>query len=76
MAEIQASLSPINQSLDAVCKKLKAYEPRLTVMETSLSDHSNRLETLERKVGKLQEENTDLMAKTEDLKNRSRRNNL
>ncbi len=76
MSEIQASLSPINLSLDAVCKKLEAYEPRITDMEVWLSDHSDRLNHLEKQVDKLQSGNKELLAKTEDLENRSRRNNL
>lgn len=76
MSEIQASLSPINLSLDAVCKKLEAYEPRITDMEMCLSDHSDRLNRLEKQVDKLQSYNKELLEKTEDLENRSRRNNL
>ncbi|CAL9691562.1 unnamed protein product [Knipowitschia caucasica] len=76
LKEINASLFPLNATLDDVSKKLDAYEPRLTDMEAGLSDHSDRLDHLERRVGILEKEKSELQAKTEDLENRSRRNNL
>lgn len=75
-SEMQASLAPINQSLDALRKKLDDYEPRFTEMEEALTDHSDRLTSLEKRVEKLQQENKELTEKTDDLENRSRRNNL
>lgn len=47
--------------------------PRL---EEALTDHSDRLTSLEKRVEKLQQENKELNEKTDDLENRSRRNNL
>lgn len=46
MSGIQASLLPINLSLDAVCKNVKnleAYEPRIPNMEVCLSDRAGTL---------------------------------
>lgn len=57
-------------------KKLDNYEPRFTEMEEALTDHSDRLTSLEKRVEKLQQENKELTEKTDDLENRSRRNNL
>ena len=76
LKEINASLLPLNTTLEDVNKKLDAIEPRLTGMETVLSDHSDSLVRLERRVEKLEKDNSELLAKTEDLENRSRRNNL
>lgn len=76
LAEINASLAPINSTLDEVRAKFDTYEPRITEMEVCLSDHSDRLDYLEKQVGSLVKEKNQLLAKTEDLENRSRRNNL
>lgn len=51
---MQASLTPINQSLDALSKKPGDYEPHFTEMEEALSDCSDRLARLEKRVEKLQ----------------------
>lgn len=50
--------------------------PHLTSMETALSDHSDRLTSLEGQMKQLQTENGQLKQKTEDLENRSRHNNI
>lgn len=76
LRELNASLLPLNASLGDVHKKLDAFEPRLIGMETCLSDHSDRLENLERRVDILEKEKRELLTKTEDLENRSRRKNL
>lgn len=57
---MQASLAPINQSLDALRKKPDNYEPRLTEMEEALKDHSDRLTSSEKRVEKLQQGNKEL----------------
>lgn len=76
LKEINASLSPLNATLNDVRQKLDEYEPRFAEMETRLSDHGDRLDDLEKRVNILEKEKGELLAKTEDLENRSRRNNL
>lgn len=75
-SEIQASLSPIYLAIDDVCNKTDSYKHYLVDMEASLSDHSDRLTSLEELVAALQTNNVTLAERVEDLENLSRCNNL
>jgi chromosome segregation ATPase len=70
------ALRPISAALDAVKSTTDSLNLKITAMETALSDHSDRITALEETCTRLQSENTQLMAKTEDLESRLRRNNL
>ena len=73
---VDEALRPISAALDAVKSTTDSLNLKITTMETALSDHSDRLTALEETCTRLQSENTQLMAKTEDLELQSRCNNL
>ena len=73
---VDEALRPISAALDAVKSTTDSLNLKITDMETALSDHSDRITALEETCTRLQSEITQLMAKTQDLELRSRRNNL
>ena len=64
-AEIKTSLTPIQKTLNAVRAKVDEFGPRLAIMETTLTDHSDRLSGLETQVKTLQSENDYLKKKAD-----------
>lgn len=75
-SQIQTSLSQFQTTLGVVRLKVEDSGPHMTEIENALSDHSDRLTSLEAQVKQLQSKNSPLKSKTEDLENCSHHNNL
>ena len=82
-ALLNSSLEPIRSSVESFQLSLAAQTSTIREMETSLSDHSDRITQLELDVSGLQsdlgsvvKENSELKAKVEDLESRSKRQNV
>ena len=80
---LKTSLLPIQTTLEAVKRQVDAFEARFTKAEGALSDHSDRITTLETSVEDLRSTMQDLAKENEGLKdtldgyeNRQRRMNL
>lgn len=80
---LNASLAPIRSSVESIESTLVTQASTIRQMETSLSDHSDRITQVQHDVCLLQsnlesmtEENAALKAKVEDLESRSKRQNL
>ncbi|CAM4605252.1 unnamed protein product [Leuciscus chuanchicus] len=80
---IKTSLSPIQNTLEAVKQQVELYEVRFNEAEDVLTDHSDRISTLESSVAELRssvrdltKENNDLRDMLDGYENRQRRTNL
>ncbi|KAL7385372.1 hypothetical protein ABVT39_020746 [Epinephelus coioides] len=80
---ITTALLPIQTALEAVKHQVESFEARFTEAEGALSDHSDRITTLETSIEELQSTVQDLAKENEGLKdtldgyeNRQRRMNL
>lgn len=80
---LNTSLEPIRSSVESIESTLVTQAGTIREMETSLTDHSDRIKQVEHDVCVLQstletlmEENAALQTKVEDLESRSRRQNL
>lgn len=82
-ALLNSSLEPIRSSVESFQLSLAAQTTTIREMETSLTDHSDRITQLEQDVSGLQsdlgsvlKENAGLKMKLEDLESRSKRQNV
>lgn len=73
---LNTALGPISASLENIRKTTDSHGQRIQDLEHNLSDYSDRIVELERCTKTLKDDNMRLLAKTEDLENRSRRSNL
>ena len=74
--ELETALTPVNSTLEQVKSYYESHDERIRGVEDNLSDYSDRLVSVETAIATLQEENTSLKRKLDDLENRSRRSNL
>lgn len=74
--ELETALSPVNTTLEQVKAYYESHEERIRGVENNLSEYSDRLVSAESAIAALQDENSSLKKKLDDLENRSRRSNL
>ncbi len=75
-AEFKAAISTLDVKLDCVQAMVSDHGQRLTTLESHAESLDERVERLETSLATLTESNTKLKAKTADLEARSRRNNI
>lgn len=73
---LDTALGPISASLENIRKTTDSHGQRIQDLERHLSEYSDRIVELEECTKTLRADNVRLLAKTEDLENRSRRSNM
>lgn len=73
---LDTSLAPIQASLDTIRTTLDSHTQKIATMESTLTTHSDELTERTTRLDQLEKANAALVSKTEDLENRSRRQNL
>lgn len=73
---LETSLAPIQTSLGTMNESLDYHNQKLTVVENTLTSHSDEIAKLRTRIDQLEKANAALASKAEDLENRSRRQNV
>lgn len=75
-ALIRESITPLQASVSALTETVTGFHTRLNATEVLAGDNFAALNTAEKKIKYLEEQNATLLDRLEDLENRSRRANL